>query len=87
MLAVAENSDDSKFKRETEPLLNYEIKSFKFLVTIGMWYVILFAVNTVVKRLQSSEMQINGLINFLENIQRNWISLGQDGSIRNSLCN
>jgi hypothetical protein len=54
ILAAEENSDNSKFKGETEPVLNYAIHSFKFFVTIIVLYDILFVVDTVVKRLQSS---------------------------------
>jgi len=54
ILAAAENSDDSKLRGETELVLNYAIHSCKFFVTIIVLCDILFAVNTVVKRLQSS---------------------------------
>jgi hypothetical protein len=46
------NSDDAKTKREDESLAN-SFETFEFLLGLTIWYEILFAVNTVIKKLRS----------------------------------
>lgn len=72
LLEVAEGCSDPKVKSETMSLAN-EIQSFEFLMSMVIWYDILFAVNTVSKTLQSKDMQLdvalsqlNGLIDFMQ---------------------
>jgi hypothetical protein len=44
----------------------YEIESFKFLLSMTIWYDILFAINTVSKTLQSKDMHIDVAIDQLK---------------------
>jgi hypothetical protein len=55
-------------------LVTYEIESFEFLLSITIWYDILFTINTVSKNLQSKDMyidvaidQLEGLISYFKN--------------------
>ncbi|XP_045797776.1 zinc finger MYM-type protein 1-like [Trifolium pratense] len=73
LLEVSENDSDSKIESEAKSLATNELGDFKFLVAIVIWYEILFAINTVSKLLQSSDMlidfameKIKGLISFFE---------------------
>lgn len=68
---VAEETKDPMVKAEAESLAN-EVGNFEFILATIIWYDILFAVNTVSKLLQSSDMQldvaihqIKGLITYL----------------------
>ncbi|KAH9745621.1 TTF-type domain-containing protein [Citrus sinensis] len=78
LLELAEVSDDPKIKSEAKCLATYELENFEFLLGIIIWYDILFAVNTVSKRLQKEDMQIDaainqlkGLTSFFENYREN----------------
>ncbi|XP_045802860.1 zinc finger MYM-type protein 1-like [Trifolium pratense] len=73
LLEVSENDSDSKIESEVKSLATNELGDFKFLVAIVIWYEILFAIHTVSKLLQSSDMlidfameKIKGLISFFE---------------------
>ena len=56
----------AKTKSETNCLATYEMKSFEFLLSMTIWYDILFPVNTVSKNLQSKDMYIDVTIDQLE---------------------
>ena len=47
--SVADNSDDSKVKSETESVVNCGHKRFEYLAGIVVWHNNLFSVNTVSK--------------------------------------
>jgi hypothetical protein len=69
LLQSAKTSEDPKTKSETNCLATYEMKSFEFLLSMTIWYDILFAVNTIntiSKNLQSKDIYINVAINQLE---------------------
>jgi len=55
-----------KQKSEANCLATYEIKSFEFLLSMTIWYDILFAINTVSKKLQSKDMHIDVVIDQLK---------------------
>jgi hypothetical protein len=74
-----------KTKNKANCLVTYKMESFKFLLSMTIWYDILFAVNTVSKNLQSKDMHINVAIDILEclisyfkNYKRNWIYICYD---------
>lgn len=69
---MSENCSDPKIKTEAKSLAN-EMQSFEFIMSMVIWYDILFAVNTVSKTLQSKDMQLDvalsqldGLIDFMQ---------------------
>jgi hypothetical protein len=66
LLQSAKTSEDPKTKSEANCLATYEMKSFEFLLSMTIWYDILFAVNTISKNLQSKDIYINVAINQLE---------------------
>ena len=61
-MKLAEVSKNLKTKSEANCLAIYELKNFKFLLDITIWYDILFAVNSVSKNLQSKDMHIDVVI-------------------------
>jgi hypothetical protein len=66
LLQLAKISDDKKTKSEANCLATYEMKSFEFLLSMTIWYDILFAVNTISKNLQSKDIHIDVTIDQLE---------------------
>jgi hypothetical protein len=68
LLQLANTSEGPKTKSEANCLVTYEIESFEFLLSITIWYDILFAVNTISKNLQSKDMHIDVAINQLEGL-------------------
>jgi hypothetical protein len=78
LLQLAKTSEDPKTKSEANCLAIYEIESFEFLLSMTIWYDILFAVNTISKNLQSEDMhidvvidQLQGLISYFKNYREN----------------
>ncbi|XP_047331616.1 uncharacterized protein LOC124935214 [Impatiens glandulifera] len=59
--------DDAKSKSESESLASM-IESFEFILGMAIWYEILFAINMVSKKMQSSSMCIDSAINQLESL-------------------
>jgi hypothetical protein len=51
LLQLAKTSEDPKTRSEANCLATYEIESFEFLLSMAIWYDILFVVNTVNKNL------------------------------------
>ena len=56
MLQLAKTSKDPKTKSKANCLAIYEMESFVFLLSMTIWYDILFDVNTVSKNLQLKDM-------------------------------
>ncbi|XP_062118367.1 uncharacterized protein LOC133831984 [Humulus lupulus] len=63
---LAESNEDAKTKSDAETLATYNIQNFEFLVSMVIWYDLLFAVNTASKILQSEDMQIDVAIKELK---------------------
>jgi len=63
LFELVETNDDPKIKSEVECLATYELENFKFLLSMIIWYDILFAVNSVSKNLQSKDLCINMALN------------------------
>ena len=69
MLELTESSDqDSKTRSEANSLAKYEFGDFEFLLSLTIWYEVLFAVNSVSKILQSKDMHIDVAINQLKTL-------------------
>jgi hypothetical protein len=68
LLQLEKTSEDPKTKSEANCLATYEIESFEFLLSMTIWYDILFAVNTVSKNLQLKDMHIDVAIDQLEGL-------------------
>ena len=68
LLQLAKTSEDPKIKSEANCLATYEMESFEFLLSMTIWYDILFAINTVSKNLQSKDMHIDVAIDQLEGL-------------------
>ncbi|XP_052627078.1 uncharacterized protein LOC111890271 [Lactuca sativa] len=63
LLEVAEKDNDAKIQSEAKSLANNELGGFEFLVSIVIWYQILYMVNLVSKKLQSKDMLLDVAIN------------------------
>ncbi|XP_062085682.1 uncharacterized protein LOC133791782 [Humulus lupulus] len=63
---LAESNEDAKTKSDAETLATYKIQNFEFLVSMVIWYDLLFAANTASKILQSEDMQIDVAIKELK---------------------
>jgi hypothetical protein len=69
LLELAESSDqDSKTRSEANSLAKYEFGDFEFLLSLTIWYDVLFAVNSASKILQSKDMHIDVAINQLKTL-------------------
>jgi hypothetical protein len=68
LLQLAKTSEDLKTKNEANCLATYEMESFEFLLSMTIWYNILFAINTISKNLQSKDMHIDVAIDQLEGL-------------------
>jgi hypothetical protein len=62
LLQLVKTSENPKIKSEVNCLTTYEMESFEFLLSITIWYDILFAINTINKNLQSKDMHIDVVI-------------------------
>jgi hypothetical protein len=78
LLQLAKTSEDPKTKSEANCLATYAIESFEFLLSMTIWYDILFAVNTISKNLQLKDMhidvaiyQLEGLISYFKTYREN----------------
>ena len=58
LLQLYKSCDDAKSKSEAESLAS-SLESFEFLLSMVIWYEILFAINMVVKKFQSKSMCID----------------------------
>jgi hypothetical protein len=69
LLELAESSDqDYKTRSEANSLAKYEFGDFEFLLSLTIWYEVLFAVNSASKILQSKDMHIDVAINQLKTL-------------------
>jgi len=78
LLKLGQINNDLKIKSETDCLATYELENFEFLLSMTIWYDILFVVNSTSIKLQSKEMgmdvaikQLKGLISFFEKYREN----------------
>ncbi|XP_039045651.1 uncharacterized protein LOC120185532 [Hibiscus syriacus] len=85
LLQVTENDNDSKIKSEAKSLATNELGDFEFLVSIVIWFDILYTVNLVSKNLQSKDMlidvaikEVKGLIFFFEEFRNTEFSKAVD---------
>ncbi|XP_071728461.1 uncharacterized protein [Rutidosis leptorrhynchoides] len=74
LIQLAKVSEDGKVCRDVKSLIDGEFSSFEFILSLVIWYDILFNINLVSKKLQSKDMlldvaikSLDGLVNFLEN--------------------
>ena len=72
MLQLAKTSEDPKTKGEANCLATYEMESFEFLLSMTIWYDILFVVNTLSTNLQSKDLHIDVTIDQLEGLISNF---------------
>ena len=81
LLQVAESDNDSLIQSQAKSLATNDLGVFQFLVAIVIWFEILYAVNLVSKKLQSSDMlidiaikEVKGLISFFEEFRETGLS-------------
>ncbi|PWA67311.1 zinc finger MYM-type protein 1 [Artemisia annua] len=81
LLQVAESDNDSLIQSQAKSLATNDLGDFEFLVAIVLWFEILYAVNLVSKKLQSSDMlidiaikEVKGLISFFEEFRETGLS-------------
>ena len=67
MLQLYKSCDDVRSKSEAESLAS-SLESFEFLLSMVIWYKILFAINTVSKKLQSKSICIDTTTKELEGV-------------------
>ncbi|GKD77048.1 zinc finger MYM-type protein 1-like protein [Tanacetum coccineum] len=65
---LAKVSDDAKLCRDALSLVNGEFSSFEFVLSLVIWYDILYRINLVSKKLQSNDMLIDVAIKNLEGL-------------------
>ena len=65
LLQVAESDNDFMIRSEAKSLATNELGEFEFLVSIVIWYEMLYAVNLVNKSLQSKNMLIDVAISLV----------------------
>ncbi|KAM6551700.1 hypothetical protein CsatB_001508 [Cannabis sativa] len=63
---LAESNEDAKTRSDAETLATYNIHNFEFLVSMVIWYDLLFSVNIASKILQNEDMQIDVAIKELK---------------------
>ncbi|XP_048621665.1 zinc finger MYM-type protein 1-like [Brassica napus] len=71
LIYIAETTKDPTTKSDAECLVTSEthgIGNYEFLLSMVIWYKLLFAVNTVSKSLQSEKMNIEGAVSQLEGL-------------------
>ena len=75
LLKLAEINEDLKIKGGADCLTTYELENVEFLLSMTIWYDILFVINSISKKLQSKDMdmdvaikQLKGLISFFKEI-------------------
>ncbi|GKC29113.1 zinc finger MYM-type protein 1-like protein, partial [Tanacetum coccineum] len=75
---VAAVSDDGLVCRNAESLVNGELSSFEFVLSLVIWYEILYKINLVSKKLQSKDVlldiavkNLKGLVSYFENYREN----------------
>ncbi|KAK9682736.1 hypothetical protein RND81_10G093000 [Saponaria officinalis] len=85
LLEVGEVDNDCKIKSEAKSLAMNELGNFEFLVSIIIWYEILYFVNGVSKHLQTKDMlidvaisQVKALISLFEKYRQNRFSKALD---------
>jgi hypothetical protein len=78
LLQLAEIDKDPKIRSGAKSLATYELGDFEFLMSMVIWYEILYAFNKVSKLLQSDDMQIDvaiaevkGLMAWVEHFREN----------------
>ncbi|XP_024978946.1 zinc finger MYM-type protein 1-like [Cynara cardunculus var. scolymus] len=59
LLKLSQVSDDGKLCRDAESLVNGELSSFEFIVSLVIWHEILYKINLVSKKLQSKDMLLD----------------------------
>ncbi|XP_039373733.1 zinc finger MYM-type protein 1-like [Mauremys reevesii] len=73
LVEVEETTDDSQAKHEAKSLA-FQIRDYKFLVSLVFWHDLLFQVNFVSKELQSDTMDISAGISSFEKLC-NWLKM------------
>ena len=68
LLKLGEFNDGLKIKSEADCLATYELENFEFLLSMTIWYDILFAVNSISKKLQSKDMSMDATIEQLKGL-------------------
>ena len=68
LIQLAEVSDDGKVVRDAESLVNGELSRFDFIVSLVIWYEILYRINLVSKKLQSKDMLLDIAIENLKGL-------------------
>jgi hypothetical protein len=89
LLELAKSSDqDSKTRSEVNSLAKYEFGDIEFLLSLTIWYEVLFAINSASKILQSKNMhidvainQLKTLIDFFKNYREAGIATGMSSVI------
>lgn len=78
LIKLVQVSDDGKVCRDAESLVNGERFSFGFVLSLVIWYEVLYRINLVSKKLQSKDMlldvairNLEGLVNFFEKYKEN----------------
>ncbi|KAK1645942.1 hypothetical protein QYE76_063747 [Lolium multiflorum] len=68
LLQVAESDKDPLTSSVAKQLAEHELGDFEFIVSIVIWYEILYYINAVSKQLQSKEMIVDIAIEFVQGL-------------------
>ncbi|KAI3681585.1 hypothetical protein L6452_36385 [Arctium lappa] len=78
LIQLAQVSEDGKVCRDADSLVNGELSSFDFIVSLVIWHEILYRINLVSKKLQSKDMlldiaieNLKGLVVYFEKYREN----------------
>ncbi|KAL6545318.1 hypothetical protein OROGR_009192 [Orobanche gracilis] len=68
LIKLSKVSDDGKVCRDAESLVNGELSSFEFILSLVIWHEILYKINLVSKKLQSKDMLLDVAVKNLEGL-------------------
>ena len=85
MMHFIETSDDRKCQSEAVSVTK-ELKSYKFLVTLCIWFEILFQFNLLSKMMQSNDMELDNCLELLQKVQEFLIHFKADGFINSKIA-
>lgn len=80
LINLAKSFDDAKSKSEPESMAD-AIKNFEFLLGMIIWYDILFSINMVSKKLQSSTISIDAIIDQIDGLIKYFEKYRNEGFI------
>ena len=79
LIQLTKVSEDGKVCRDAESLINGEFSSFEFILSLVIWYEILFKINVVSKKLQSTDMLLDVAVQNLKGLVNTFTTYRETG--------